>query len=178
MHFSVADFLSDVVENSIEAKAGIIVVDVVKKDRLLHVFVADNGSGMDGETLKRAVDPFYTGQDKHPSRKVGLGLPFLKQAATQAGGNFEIDSDKEMGTSVHFSFDTANVDAPPLGDITGAFVSLMSFDGGYELVINFKDGSKHYSVKRSALTHSLGELNSAVSLRLMKEYLVSLEQTN
>jgi len=56
-------------------------------------FIAgDNGKGMSGAGLDRAMDPFVTDGVKHPERKVGLGLPFLIQTAIQSGGGWRIIS--------------------------------------------------------------------------------------
>ncbi|HPC47909.1 MAG TPA: ATP-binding protein, partial [Deltaproteobacteria bacterium] len=77
----------DIAENSSRAGASRIEVTIVE-DTQRDVFVmevADNGSGMDEETRSRALDPFFTTKKV---RRVGLGLPMLKEAAERAGGEF------------------------------------------------------------------------------------------
>ena len=75
------DTISDIVQNAFESGASEVSLDMARRGRWLEVVVRDNGKGMDEATQRRAMDPFWTEPGKHPGRKVGLGLPFLKQAA-------------------------------------------------------------------------------------------------
>jgi signal transduction histidine kinase len=61
----------------------------------LCIEVADQGYGMDGTTLLRAVEPFYSGFS--PPR-LGLGLEFARLAARAHGGHVEIESKPGQGT--------------------------------------------------------------------------------
>ena len=58
MHASVCDTLSDLVQNSIEAGASRVELDVYTGADRIEVCVADDGKGMDEATLARAVEPF------------------------------------------------------------------------------------------------------------------------
>jgi hypothetical protein len=176
VHSTICDFISDLAQNSVEAGATAIIIDLNQQDDRLEVIVSDNGKGMDEETLKKAVDPFYTEEGKHARRKVGLGLPFLKQAVEQTSGIFEIKSEKDLGTSVWFTFDLSNVDAPPVGNIRSTVVSLMNFPGPFELVFNREQDGRKYSLSRDELWATLGELESADSLILTEKYVSSLEE--
>jgi K+-sensing histidine kinase KdpD len=68
---------------------------------------------MDEETLKNAVNPFYTSKNK----RYGLGLSLLSQACEDAGGSLRIEKGKPRGTKVIASFNKNNVDIKPTGDI-------------------------------------------------------------
>ena len=59
--------------------------------------VADNGSGMDKETLERAFEAFYTTKK---SKGTGLGLSLCYSIITGHGGTIEIDSSPNQGTQV------------------------------------------------------------------------------
>ena len=140
----------------------------------------DDGKGMTAEELRGAVDPFVTDGVKHPRRKVGLGLPFLIQAAEQAGGGWEISSEKGKGTAVEAWFDAGNVDAPPLGDAPGLFRSVLMFEGPREVVIRRarRAGGKpplDYEARKTELADALGGLEDAGALVLLGQYLRSLE---
>ena len=72
--------LLDIAENSISAQASRVSIQVLEDyptDRLT-ISVRDNGVGMAPELADRVLDPFIT---RRTERKVGLGLPLLKQAA-------------------------------------------------------------------------------------------------
>lgn len=66
----------DIAENGVNAGAGRVTVEIDHDGDLLRLIVSDNGRGMDEETVKSVVNPFYTTRTE---RRVGLGLPFLKQ---------------------------------------------------------------------------------------------------
>jgi len=64
----------------------------------VRVCVADDGSGMDAVTIKRAVEPFFT--TKAPGRGTGLGLPMARGFAEQSGGALDIRSAVGRGATV------------------------------------------------------------------------------
>jgi PAS domain S-box-containing protein len=79
---------------------GAIVVDAhlePEPGELVCLSVTDRGIGMDEETLKKAVEPFYT--TKGVGRGTGLGLSMVKGLAEQSGGFFKLNSKKGQGTS-------------------------------------------------------------------------------
>ena len=83
----------DVAENSVRAGADLIEITVAAQPKAdtLRVVIKDDGCGMDKEQVEKVQDPFYT---TRTTRKVGLGVPFFKQAALSTGGTFQIDSEK------------------------------------------------------------------------------------
>jgi hypothetical protein len=179
MHYAVADYVLDIAQNAVEARSSRVGVLFEEDGRGTKVVVEDDGVGMDDEELRRALDPFYTDGKKHSRRKVGLGLPFLAQAAEQTGGDFAIESQKGRGTRVSFRFPADNVDTPPLGDIPGLFLSLLCLPGDYEMVVERRkagEGGLDYRLVRSELSEALGGLELASSLGLLREYIVSQEE--
>jgi len=176
VHPTVCDTLLDVVQNSFEAGATRVDLSVARTGTMLACSVADNGRGMDEDTRRRALDPFYTDGKKHPSRKVGLGLPFLEEMTRASGGAFSLDSAPGRGTTVSFSFDLANVDAPSFGDAAGTFTSLMTYPGNHVLALSRRDGENAYSVTSSDLADALGDLSEAGNLAMLKEFFRSNEE--
>ncbi|HYM35664.1 MAG TPA: ATP-binding protein, partial [Steroidobacteraceae bacterium] len=66
------------------------------------VIVADNGSGMSPDVLKRAFEPFFT--TKESGKGSGLGLAMVYGFVKQSGGFAAIDSASGEGTRVHLYF--------------------------------------------------------------------------
>ncbi|MCX7776162.1 MAG: sensor histidine kinase [Rectinemataceae bacterium] len=178
MHASAVDFVLDLVQNSVEAGASLIDVEIDESTEGVTLQVSDNGCGMDAAQLARALDPFRSGGAKHPSRKVGLGLPFLKQAAELAGGEFRIESVPGRGTMVRAMFPASSVDSPPLGDVTTLFVTLLGMVGECELVLHRKRASDglSYTVRKSELAEAAGDLATASGLSLVRQFLASQEE--
>ena len=66
--------------------------------RYLRLSVSDTGEGMDDETLKRAVEPFFS--TKGIGKGTGLGLSMVHGLASQLGGALAIRSARKLGTNV------------------------------------------------------------------------------
>jgi hypothetical protein len=165
------------VQNSIEAGASEIELAIVERGEVLTVRLTDDGAGMDPETLARAQDPFYTDGIKHPERTVGLGIPFLRQLAEQTGGSFQLDSRQNVGTTIGISVPRGHWDVPPLGDLAVAFQQALSFEGAYEMMITHTRDDSEYTVRRSELAEALGDLDTAGSQSLMRDYIRSQEDS-
>lgn len=176
MHPTVCDTLLDVVQNAFEAGATRVEVSVARTGDLLSCSVADNGRGMDEATKRRALDPFYTDGVKHPSRKVGLGLPFLREMARASGGSFSLASEPGRGTTVSFSFDLSNVDAPSFGDAAGTFTSLATYPGDHVLSLSRSEDGRSYAVTSAELADALGDLSEAGNLALLRDFFSSNEE--
>jgi len=106
----------DIAENALRAGAKNIFIrlSVGKREDRLVLEVTDDGEGMNDETRRRSLDPFFTTKR---GRRVGLGLPLLAQAAEEAGGTLEVQSSPGKGTKVIATFGLSHIDRRPLGDI-------------------------------------------------------------
>ncbi len=62
----------------------------------LRLSVVDTGSGMDGETLRRAIEPFFS--TKEIGKGTGLGLSMIHGLAVQLGGALRLYSEQGNGT--------------------------------------------------------------------------------
>ena len=133
----------DIVENSIRARASKINIKVVEDTRrdLLTIEIKDDGKGIDEETMKKVLDPFFTTK---ATRKVGLGLALLKQSARESGGDVEIISKVGTGTRVKAIFNYSHIDRKPLGDIAATLVTLIAGNPGVDFIFeHMNDGSKY-----------------------------------
>lgn len=183
MHYEIADYVLDIAQNACESGARNVGVKIAESPARVVVAITDDGKGMDRDQCARALDPFHTDGSKHPGRKVGLGLPFLKQAAEQCDGTFGLVSEKGKGTKVDFSFDRRNVDCPPVGDMGALMVSLLSLPGSRQMIIDREKAGDadeepllSYRLDRNELIGILGDLEHASSLVLLKEFVLSQEK--
>ena len=115
--------LLDLAENSVSAGARDITISVCEDlvaDRLT-ARIEDDGRGMDEETVRKVSDPFFTSRT---TRKVGLGIPLLKEAAEACNGRMEIFSKPGAGTQVEVSFQHSHIDRMPLGNLSTVFLEL------------------------------------------------------
>lgn len=171
MHASLSDIVADVAANAIEAGAKMTRVDVSEDGATVVIRVSDNGKGMSPEVLARAFDPFYTEPGKHDARKIGMGLPFVKQTCDACGGAVELKSERGKGTTLVCTFAADSVDLPPMGDLPAAVLSLFSFSGDFDLVFTHAKGGESYSISRQELKDAVGGFDSVEGLSLAKEFL-------
>ncbi len=145
----------DIVENSIEAKASKIRIKVNEdmKKNLLTIEIKDNGDGMDKETIKKILDPFYT---TRTTRKVGLGLSLLAQATKESGGNIKIKSIIGKGTSVKAVFQYNHVDRKPLGDIEKTLTTLIVGNPEINFIYEHRRGDVKFKLDTKKVCESIG----------------------
>lgn len=132
----------DIVMNSVKAKSKLIEISIYESnmENLIKINIKDNGIGMDSETLKNVTNPFYT---TRTTRKVGLGIPLLKEAAERSNGYFKIISRLNIGTEIECTFEKNNIDRAPIGNIGDTMMvlinSLEDCEMIYKHVINDKE---------------------------------------
>lgn len=171
MHATIADVIADTAQNSIEAGASCVDVTLVEDGAVMSVVIADNGKGMDEATRARAFDPFFSEAGKHDKRRVGLGLPILKQLCEACGGGLSLESEKGVGTTLSYHFDAKSIDLPPMGDLADTLTTLFNYPGAFELVFTHRTPKGEYSISRSELSEAVGGLDSVEGLALAKEFL-------
>ena len=176
MHASLSDIVADVAANSIEAGAAHVRVEIVEDGGLVRLTVVDDGKGMDAETRERAFNPFYTEPGKHDKRKVGLGLPILRQICEECDGGLSLKSEKGVGTTLSYHFAAKHIDLPPMGDIAKMVLTLFNYPGDFELVFSHRKGEEEYSISRSELADAVGGLESVEGLSLAGEFLAGQEE--
>ena len=137
----------DIAMNSVKANATLINIHITEDDELLTIEIIDNGCGMTAEFLRSVIDPFCT---TRTTRKVGLGIPLLKLAAEQTGGEVTIHSfhesefPKDHGTNVTATFYKKHIDFTPIGDIISTVTTLIQ--GSPDIDFEFLHKSSAFNV--------------------------------
>lgn len=147
--------LLDIAENSVTAKASSLHIDIDENpvDDRLTIVVRDNGRGMDADMLQRVADPWVT---TRTTRKVGLGIPFLKQTAEMCGGSFGITSALGVGTTTRATFQLDHIDRPPLGDLTGTLLCIIVGNPQIDLVYRHRVADQEFTVDTREFREILG----------------------
>ena len=122
----------------------------LKAGDYLCVSVTDTGTGMDEETLKRAMEPFFT--TKGVGKGTGLGLPMVHGMAEQSGGTLLLKSRPGRGTSAELCLPVA------LGEPISATQDLTAHASHTEkkLTILAVDDDPLVALNTSALLEELG----------------------
>ena len=147
----------DVAENSTRAGASLVSITVsadTKADRLT-VVIEDDGCGMAEEQLARVTDPFFT---TRTTRKVGLGVPFFKEAAELTGGSFAIQSEPGKGTTVTAVFVLSSIDRMPLGDISSTIHTLILYHPETDFVYTYQVDGNGFTLDTRELKEILGDV--------------------
>ena len=175
MHATLADVIADTAQNSIEAGARNVRLAIVEDGGKISVTIEDDGKGMDEKTLERVFNPFYTEPGKHDKRRVGLGLPILKQICESTDGAVSLTSKKGVGTRLEYSFSSTHIDLPPMGDLVEAVLMLFNYPGDFDLVFSHRKGAEEYEISRSELADAVGGLETIDGLSLARDFLQSQE---
>ena len=92
---------NSVIHNSSDT---IIKVTIEKKDKI-YINIQDNGKGMEESELKKLFERYYGGTKSSVNVKgSGLGMAIAKQIIEAHGGNIDVKSKVDIGTSITIIF--------------------------------------------------------------------------
>ena len=162
----------DIANNSVRAGASLIEIDV-NIDTLqdnLSLRISDNGCGMTKEQLNKVEDPFYT---TRTTRGVGLGIPFMKQAAISTGGGFQMESVSGVGTTVTATFGLSHIDRMPLGDINSTIYTLIIANTQIDFKYTYGFNGSGFTLDTREVREILGDIPFTIPevAAYIKEYL-------
>ena len=167
----------DIAQNSIRAGATKIEIEVVERsaENLLSFVIRDDGCGMTEDQLSRLHDPFFT---TRTTRRVGLGIPLLKQTAEQAGGALTVTSAPGEGTAVEARYEYDNVDTPPLGDLAATLWTLIVTNADVDFEYGHARGARRFELSTAALKETLHRRNlgSPGVAQALRKYITENEQ--
>ncbi len=113
----------DIAQNSVKANAKTVTISFgFDGNGLLTIVFQDDGDGMTPELLSRVADPFTTNRT---TRRVGLGIPLIKENAEATGGGVTIESEPGKGTTLTATFHLDHIDCPPMGDMCDTLLTLV-----------------------------------------------------
>lgn len=162
----------DIAENSINAGAKNIGIKINEdeKNNLLTIEITDDGKGMTKEETEAIQNPFVTSRT---TRKVGLGIPLLKESAEIAGGRIEIESEKGKGTKVKAYFEYNHIDRRPLGNMAETLISIILFSGDTEIKYSHIKNGNEFEFNTGEIKSQLGaeKLNDVLILNQLKKIL-------
>ena len=162
----------DIAQNSIAAEASLVEIDVEENnstDRII-IRVKDNGKGMSEDFLKAVEDPFIT---TRTTRKIGLGISFLKEAAEMTGGSIGLESELGVGTTVTAEFVMSHIDRQPLGSLTETIIILVTLNTGIDFIIRYAVDENEFVFSTQEVKELLGDdvsLNSPQIVIFLTEY--------
>jgi anti-sigma regulatory factor (Ser/Thr protein kinase) len=164
--------LMDIVQNSIAAGAKHIRIFVTENSKLdrFEMIVQDDGKGLDQQMMQKVIDPFFT---TRTTRKVGLGIPLLKEAAEACKGNLTIKSELGKGTELFVSFQRSHIDRMPLGDLSTTLYSLVISYPEIMFHLEYQIDDKEFTYDDVKIKNELVDilLTEPSVLKFLREYI-------
>ena len=162
----------DIAENSIGAGATLMTISIsedMAKD-LFTVEIEDNGRGIPEDMRSNVLDPFCT---TRTTRKVGLGLSLLAQAARETGGDISVRPASTSGTIVAATFRKSHIDMKPLGNISETLVVLIAGNPQIDFIFTYKKNGTAFSLDTRQIKNELDgvPINSSEVLSFLRDYI-------
>jgi CheY-like chemotaxis protein len=106
----IRDALTNLIFNAVDAlpDGGTLTVSTRSSTETVQLQVADSGVGMDEETRRRCLEPFFTTKGE---RGTGLGLAMVYGMVQRHGAELEVDSTLHQGTTFRITFPVAQTAA-------------------------------------------------------------------
>ena len=168
---NLAMHLMDIVQNSISAGAKRIEMELIEisANNCLQFSVIDDGCGMSSKTIARLTDPFFTSRT---TRKVGLGIPFLKMTSEQTDGYLEIKSEIGKRTIVKAVYKTNHPDCIPLGDLGGYMMVILAANPIIHFSFSYRLDDNVFEIDTNTLANEgIDDLSNGEIALAIKEYI-------
>jgi PAS domain S-box-containing protein len=125
--------------------------------RYVRLTVSDTGSGMDGETLRKAIEPFFS--TKEVGKGTGLGLSMIHGLAQQLKGALRLFSTPGRGTRAEFWLPVAQ----GVAEATASEAIAPPATGNRRATLLFVDDDFLISLSTTSLLEDLGHTVVAAS---------------
>lgn len=151
-------YILDLTQNSVSAGASKIEIRITidhDSDRLT-IEIIDDGCGMSKEFVAKVTSPFTT---TRKTRKVGLGIPMIKQLCEMCEGAFRIESEPGKGTTLHLEFQLSHMDLPPMGDLAQTMTALViGSPDKPDFRLVYTEGAEPYEFDTAMIRQVLGDV--------------------
>jgi anti-sigma regulatory factor (Ser/Thr protein kinase) len=168
----------DIAENSVNAGAQNINISILEdtSQDMLRIQISDDGRGMEAAVAGQVADPFYT---TRTTRRVGLGLAFLNEAARATNGSMDVHSTPGKGTTVTATFQLGHIDCKPLGDIAATIVMLVAGNPDVRFVYHRERDGHSFVLDTGELKMKYPglNLNAPESLTFIREYIAEQSES-
>ncbi|MEM9236155.1 MAG: ATP-binding protein, partial [Verrucomicrobiota bacterium] len=84
---------------ALQGKGGVIRISTRSNDYECRISISDNGSGISPEQMGSLFEPYRTTKQSG----TGLGLLIVRRVVREHGGEIEIESEPEAGTTIHIN---------------------------------------------------------------------------
>lgn len=169
---TISDHILDILQNSTRASATKVVlsIEVNEENDQLVIIIEDNGAGMAPELLSTVTHPFTT---TRKTRKVGLGLPLLRQHTELTGGTLEVESEQGRGTIIKALFILNNFDRQPMGDLAATVTLFITGNPGVDLVFSYVSTAGRFDITGREISEALedNDLSKPIYFGLIRELL-------
>lgn len=150
-------YILDIAYNSLRAHASHITIEIIDSQmkNQIMITIKDDGDGMSEEMQKKVVDPFYT---TRTTRKVGLGIPMLKQNAQLTGGDLTITSKLSEGTTIQVYFIKNHIDTPIMGDLIDTMITLIQANESVDYQFHYQTDTHQFDLDTKEMKDILGDV--------------------
>ena len=139
----------------------------------VRLSVSDTGEGMDPETLRQAIEPFFS--TKGVGKGTGLGLSMVHGLAEQSGGAFRLTSEPGRGTTAELWLPVADAAEPVVATptrraATGQAATILLVDDDALIAMStaaMLEDLGHTVIEANSGQNALGALESGLSPDLM-----------
>ena len=145
----------------------------LKDAEYLRLKLSDTGSGMDEETMKKAIEPFFS--TKPTGKGTGLGLSMVHGLAVQLGGMLQLESTVGQGTTATLWLPMAATPAPiaeptPVPMDTGSRATILVVDDDPLIAmstVEMLEDLGHRVIEANSAAQALAILKDGQSVDLM-----------
>ncbi len=122
IHQAVLNLVTNALD-AVEPESGVVSLrcDYNEEQELIQISVADNGTGMSPQTLKKLFEPFHSTKGL---KGTGLGLVVTKKVVDEHGGTIDVQSSPGEGTTFVLTLPVNAEALPASADTHGPYTEL------------------------------------------------------